>query len=1374
MPDGVEKTAESLATLVFKDDLTGLFNRRYLFKWLRTEVKWDEKDAPPLSLLMLDLDDFKKINDQRGHLAGDDALRHFAKTFLVGLRPGDVGVRYAGDEFAILCPKTTKAEAADIGRAFIERLAKSPWPPNSSRPILLKASAGLATFPEDARTPEELIERADEALLHSKRKGKNVLSVQGELDRAHLSEIRALEGIPCPRFIGRAAEVAVAENAILRASGGRAALLLIDGPPGTGKTRLLGEIVRRVKELGWTCLLERCSEYESALPLQPLVALAEQYVRTHPEEALRLSREIAEEPLGVLSEHVRVLDAPPDAVARAKALPDPVRRKHFFHALSHFLMALAREHPVLIALDEFQFADLGTIEVIHRLLTSKTSPLLVAAARRIVAGEPSQTGFDRVLSEIETEGALEHIVLGPLDPADFASLLTAILPGAERVPALAALLAPVCNGNPLFLEECLKNLILRGVLRRDVAGWTVDAIQKKDLPHSLDDVIWSRLSTLDPETSRILAGAAVIGPNFALDVLQGLSGKNQGETQELLDRAQKARIIAPDAEGAMRFVNPRIQEVTYDHIDAAERRALQGQVGRIEEAKGANPARLAARFEAAGEEEKARKYRSITNDVARSRFLDVEARNYTRRARSLRRHRVKESDRPLDRDGEASAANLLRTLILAVKSRKMYPSDSQMVLQSRKAFLTIAMEILSSMGAITVSVEKEALHLNGRPADAKAMGSVAQDAIAFLEERLLRGITLTRDASTEELERLIDLLYEVKQEEALDPMWWDEALDRLGIVHLGAHPRAYVATDHRTAEVSVGDAISASVREVLRALCAAVDNARMYPPGSQIIAGSIEQLAKTLDDALTKVEELAFADVEGALVVNGVAATARIFGVTTGQALRLLKDRQLKSCSLRRGITRDEVVALVEELAQGASEGAVWGKRLADRGVRHVEVGEARFAAANEGEAKPPAPAAPPPPTEEVVAQARRWMAGQPADLALQPVAGSVPGVLERLWNEGHPEVFRELASFIPRGLASAAEEVRKRVCAILAASWEKARALAPEDWVAAVVGPLASALQSEKSTAVQDALADLSVSLLEDRAAARAYGVARRLLWALGASGEGTSVRTRPGIERRLRQLAERTIGPALLADLGGTDPQVRLDALSYVMALGRAASLALARAIGDAQDRQTRETLARQVRALGKDAIELLRSELTPFQEAIRAARLAEVIDQWSLTPAEDLVLALGHPDPTVWTAALVAARKIPRRDAADGLSRALNGANPAVAAGAAHGIGELRLDEGLDALRNALRKWQDPLVLKEVCISLGKLCDANSSAQLSRIATKKGFLWFSKGLPDQVRAAATWALCEIGTMDAQQAIERLRKDPSVEVRSAIHVRR
>ncbi|MEK7865612.1 MAG: diguanylate cyclase [Planctomycetota bacterium] len=1373
MGDGVEKTPESLAALVFKDDLTGLYNRRYLFKWLKAEVKWDANDGPPLSLLMLDLDDFKKINDTRGHLAGDDALRHFAKTFFIGLRPGDVGIRYAGDEFAILCPNTPKAAAAEVGRAFIERLARSPWPPDASRPLLLKASAGLATFPEDAHSPEELVERADEALLHAKRKGKNILSIQGQLDAAHLSEIRALEGIPCPRFIGRAAEVSLVEESIIGVSGGRAALLLLDGVPGTGKTRLLGETVRRAKELGWTCLLERCSEYESALPLQPLVALVEQYVRTHPEDAMRFSREIAEEPLGVLSEHVRVLDAPPDAVARAKALPEATRRKHFFHALAHFLTSLAREHPVLIALDEFQFADLGTLEVVRRLVTTESCQLLVAAARRTNPGEPAAPGFDRLLSGLEEAGALAHLELGPFQEAELIDFLTALLPGAEQVPTLAALLAPMCHGNPLFLEECLKMLILRGVLKRGVGGWAIETLKKKDLPASLDEVIWSRLSTLDPETSRIMAGAAVIGPNFALDVLQGLSGKNQGETQEMLDRAEKARIIAPDAVGEMRFLNPRIQEVTYGHLDAGERRTLQGQVGRIEEAQGANPARLAARFELAGDEEKAKKYRALRDDVARARFSDSEARNYTRRTRSLRRQRVKEADSPLDKDAEASAASLLRTLVLAVKSRKMYPAGSQMVLQSRKAFLTVATEALSRMGAITATAEKGVLHLNGAAADVKAMGALAQESIAFLEERLLRGITLTRDASTEELERLVDLLHEVKPEEALDPTWWDEALDRRGIAHLGAHPRAYVATNEMAAEVSVVDAIGASVREALRSLCAAVDNARMYPPGSQIIAGSLEQLAKALEEALARTEQVAFADVDGALVVNGVAATARVFGTTASQTLKLLKDRQLKSCAVRRGATRDEVVAFVEELAQSAAEGAELKKRLAARGVTHVEVGEARFAAAREGGTKPPAPPPPPTPAEGVAAQARKWIAGNPADLALEPTASRVPGVFERLWIEGHTELFRELAAFLPKGLSSPVEEVRKRVCAVLGASWEKVRALAPAEWVAVMEGPIAAALQGEKGAGAQDALADVALPLLEDRAAARAYVVARRLLWGLGITAEGTSVRARPGLDRRLRQLAERTIGPALLADLGGRDEQARLDALSYVMGLGRTASLALAKALGDAADRTTRETLARQVRTLGKEAVELIRAELSPFQEAVRASRIGEVLDQWSLAPAEDLVLALGHKDPSVWASALVAARKLPRRDAADGLSRAVNGTNPAVAAGAAHAIGELRLDEGLDTLRNALGRWQDPLVLKEVCLALGKLRDANSSTDLIRLATKKGFLWFSKGLPDEVRAAAAWALCEVSTVDAQDAVARLQKDSSVEVRSAIHVR-
>ena len=1373
-----DKTPESLATLVFKDDLTGLWNRRYLFKWLQSEVAWDAAEAAPVSLLMVDLDDFKKINDSRGHLAGDDALRHFSKTFLVGLRSGDIGVRYAGDEFAIVLPNTPKTTAAELGRAFIQRLASSPWPPDASRPLLLKASAGLATFPEDARTPEGLVERADEALLHSKRRGKNVLSIQGELDAAHLCEIRALEGIPCPRFIGRDRELGQVQEAIDAAGSGRATLLLLSGVPGTGKTRILGETILRAKELAWTCLLERCSEYESALPLQPLVSLIEQYVRTHPEEAQRVSREIPPEQLGVLSEHVRVLDAPPDVLARAKALPEAVRRKQLFAALGQFLTSLARQKPVLIALDEFQFVDEGTMAVIRRVVTGENCPILIAAARRVISGEPASPGFERLVAGLPEQGALRQVELGPFEASDLEDFLAALLPGAENLSTLATLLQPICRGNPLFLEECLKLLILRGVLQRRVSGWTIESIRSKDLPSALDDVIWSRLTTLDPETSRIIAGAAVIGPNFALDVLQGLSGKNQGETQELIDRAEKARIIASTSEGEMRFLHPKMQEVSYDHIAEEERRALHGQVGRIEEAKGANPARLAAHFERAGDEEKARKYRAIRDDAARLRFSGNELRGYTKHTKSIRRLRVKEGSRALDKDQEASTANLLRSLLLAVKSRKMYPEGSQMVAQSRRAFLNIATDVLSQVDSITVAVDKGLLRLNGAAADAKSMGAVAQESIAFLDERMLRGLTLTRDASTEELEKLLDLLGEARSDEALDPAFWEEALDRLCIAHLGVHVRAYVATDDSGAEFSVEDGLGVAVREALRALCAAVDNARMYPAGSQIISGAIDQLVRLLAEAHQRTEEIAFAEVDGALVVNGLAATPKVFGTATGLALKLLKDRRLKSCAIRRGIPREQVLAVVDELSQGASDGgAAWPKRLADRGVTHVLVGEARFALAQEGSsAPPPPPIAPPPPTPVAgaVAQARKWIAGNPVHLAMEPTASQIAGVVERLAIDGQKEVLRELAAFLPNALAAPGEETRKRACGVMTACWEKVRAVLPAEWIAALEGPLLSAVQGEKSTAVQDALADVVLPLLEDRAAARAYAVARKLLWGLGASGEGTSVRARPVLDRRLRQLAERTVGGGLIADLGGANSQTRLDALSYLMGLGRAASLAVAKAIGETADRGVRETLARQAKTWGKEAVELVRGELTPFQDATRASRIAEVLDQWTLAPAEDLILALGHRDPAVWEAALVAARKLPRREAAEGLSRALDGTNPAVAAGAAHALGELRLEEGLDPLRRAIRRWEDPVVLREICLSLGKLRDATSSADLVRIATKKGFLMFSKGLPDDLRAAATWALCEIGTVDAQDALKKLEKDASVAVRSAIHARR
>jgi diguanylate cyclase (GGDEF)-like protein/PAS domain S-box-containing protein len=171
------KTA--IESLVYRDALTGLYNRRYFDERLAQEAERCKRHVRRLCLLFIDVDDFKHINDNYGHLAGDQALRGLGRT-LVGptghgvrplLRSSDIAARYGGDEIAILAPETSLEGGHSLAERILERVRSTTMLSIETKPLSLAISIGGAVCPLHAAAPEELVASADRAMYQAKRQG---------------------------------------------------------------------------------------------------------------------------------------------------------------------------------------------------------------------------------------------------------------------------------------------------------------------------------------------------------------------------------------------------------------------------------------------------------------------------------------------------------------------------------------------------------------------------------------------------------------------------------------------------------------------------------------------------------------------------------------------------------------------------------------------------------------------------------------------------------------------------------------------------------------------------------------------------------------------------------------------------------------------------------------------------------------------------------------------------------------------------------------------------------------------------------------------------------------------------------------------------
>ncbi len=184
---GMMKELEKLA---ITDGLTGLYNSRHFYKQIKMEVERSCRYITPLSLIMLDIDYFKKYNDTYLHVQGDKVLMRIGKLIRESLRAMDSAYRYGGEEFAIILPETKGDEARAAADRVRKTIASEIFTPEPGKAVSITISAGVTQY-SHGETLKQFVQRADEALFASKGKGRDTVTLfQGE-------QITSLEDINC-------------------------------------------------------------------------------------------------------------------------------------------------------------------------------------------------------------------------------------------------------------------------------------------------------------------------------------------------------------------------------------------------------------------------------------------------------------------------------------------------------------------------------------------------------------------------------------------------------------------------------------------------------------------------------------------------------------------------------------------------------------------------------------------------------------------------------------------------------------------------------------------------------------------------------------------------------------------------------------------------------------------------------------------------------------------------------------------------------------------------------------------------------------------------------------------------------------------------
>jgi diguanylate cyclase (GGDEF)-like protein len=171
--------SDRLSTLAIRDGLTGLYNQTYIKARLQEEIFRSERYKYPVTVLMIDLDDFKVVNDRYGHVIGDEVLKAFGNVLQDLVRTSDIVGRYGGEEFLVVMPQTGCLDAAAAAERLRKDVAQFPFRAGADRErtIQFTISVGVFSSPYENQKPDEVIRLADAALIRAKKEGKNKVVV---------------------------------------------------------------------------------------------------------------------------------------------------------------------------------------------------------------------------------------------------------------------------------------------------------------------------------------------------------------------------------------------------------------------------------------------------------------------------------------------------------------------------------------------------------------------------------------------------------------------------------------------------------------------------------------------------------------------------------------------------------------------------------------------------------------------------------------------------------------------------------------------------------------------------------------------------------------------------------------------------------------------------------------------------------------------------------------------------------------------------------------------------------------------------------------------------------------------------------------------
>ncbi len=442
--------------------------------------------------------------------------------------------------------------------------------------------------------PRELDELVLSLLQKEPRKrlghADDVAAILGELgaeDSPQMGE-RPRDYLYRPELAGRQEILAQFSAYVTAARGGAGRAVLVGGESGVGKTYLAAAVARDARLAEMRVVTGECMPVATpeggvvdvrSAPLHPFRRLFEAIADLAREKGVEVADRILGAHGKILAAYEPALASLPgqDAYPEPAEVPAQAARRRILHALEETLAAFAREKPLLLIIDDLQWADELSLSFFGGL-----SDGWFADKSLLILGTYRSEEMHEGLGEVVDAPGVSRVQLGRLDENTVGQIVGDMLAMPKPPTELVRVLVRRSSGNPFFVAEFLRTAVAEQLLYRERGQWrissegrateaTYDALP---LPGSLRELVGRRLAGLSPEAHALVQAAAVLGREVDAEVLQAVAGFAESEALAAVKELLGRQVLEEVRAGRLRFVHDKLREIAYEHLDDARRREL--------------------------------------------------------------------------------------------------------------------------------------------------------------------------------------------------------------------------------------------------------------------------------------------------------------------------------------------------------------------------------------------------------------------------------------------------------------------------------------------------------------------------------------------------------------------------------------------------------------------------------------------------------------------------------------------------------------------------------------------------------------------------------------------------------------------------------